>query len=150
MEKKKYSVSILNVNTNDDSVDVRFGGGSESTFKVVSPAQISYAKVGDADITVENNEVTYLRSKAGFSGNSGGGNSFQPKQNFQNGNTFKAVDDSKKQKLIVNQHAQKVAVEILKAYQSQESTNEVYASYPDYVSAVIDVAHMLAEDILKE
>ena len=146
MEKKKYQVSILNIDKENSSVDIKFGGGSEGTFQVVDPAKIDYAREGDAEITIANDQITYLRS--GSSGSNSGG--FKPKSNFQSGSTFKAKEsDPNVQKIIVKQHCQKVAIEVLKAYQAQESTNEVFASYPDYVVALVDVAHQLEEDIFK-
>jgi len=142
MVDKKYEVSILSVNLDENSVTIKFKGGSEKTFEVVSPAKIEYAKEGNAEVSVKNDEITYLRMKSG---------GFQKREYPQRetSNRSDSVPETSPlvQRLIVRQHTQKVASEIVKGYVDKK---EVVLAFAEYLKQIVDTAHILEEDVFRD
>ena len=105
MAKKSYDVEILEVDESNSKIKVKFGGGSEAEFPVVAPAKINYAKVGNASISVDNNQVSFVKS---VQGNVAEGN--QPKQDIKPATNYtpKVSNDSERMASVCVSYAKDV------------------------------------------
>lgn len=145
MAEKKYEVTILSVNPEEGFVSIKFGGGKEGEFEVISPAKIEYAKVGKAEVSLKGDKITYLRSKEGF----GGQKKEYSKEYPQKSESYSqnSVNDEVKQRLIVRQHTQKVSCELVNSFLGRNP--EITLNWEEFVSKVLETSHTLEEDIFR-
>jgi len=128
-------VKIIGIDKENKKITTKLSDGAIKVFELSPSVRVDFAKLGDAEITIKNNKITFLKS-------------IQLPQ-IKTADKYDNDYFIKKQRIIVRQHTQKVAVELWRAL---AEVNEAKADIQtdDLVKEIIRISHKLEEDIFRE